>query len=199
MDTFSSFYNSYGSTQSRWSYDSLKNFRQISPHVQAHLKKVLIFLANIFSLSISVCFASLKILGKKKKKWMEVIGEARSYVVEMFNFVIFLFIWHFLGEFRFCLFTMKVWPKMWKKSKKINFRDKFPSRSDILNYLNYYVEKNRVHGKEMRVWFGCLMVDFFYYKCLHILDRILLCLVTEKTGRKEKNEKSFCILIVGFP
>ncbi|KAK4557725.1 hypothetical protein RGQ29_007477 [Quercus rubra] len=40
MDAFSSFYNSYGSTQSRWSYDSLKNFRQISPQVQAHLKKV---------------------------------------------------------------------------------------------------------------------------------------------------------------
>merc|ERR1712119_66828 len=39
MDAFS-FYNSYGSTQSRWSYDSLKNFRQISPPVQAHLKKV---------------------------------------------------------------------------------------------------------------------------------------------------------------
>ena len=50
MDAFSSFYNSYGSTQSRWSYDSLKKFRQISPQVQAHLKKVLIFLANIFSL-----------------------------------------------------------------------------------------------------------------------------------------------------
>lgn len=32
---------------------------------------------------------------------MEMIGEARSYVVEILNFVIFLFIWHFLGEFRF--------------------------------------------------------------------------------------------------
>lgn len=38
MDTFSSFFDSQHG--SRWSYDSLKNFRQISPVVQTHLKRV---------------------------------------------------------------------------------------------------------------------------------------------------------------
>uniref|UniRef100_A0A2N9III5 Uncharacterized protein n=1 Tax=Fagus sylvatica TaxID=28930 RepID=A0A2N9III5_FAGSY len=42
MDTFTSFYKSHGPTAQRWSYDSLKNFRQISPVVQTHLKKVVV-------------------------------------------------------------------------------------------------------------------------------------------------------------
>ena len=33
IDTFTSFYKSHGLTAQRWSYDSLKNFRQISPVV----------------------------------------------------------------------------------------------------------------------------------------------------------------------
>uniref|UniRef100_A0A2N9G3T3 Bax inhibitor 1 n=1 Tax=Fagus sylvatica TaxID=28930 RepID=A0A2N9G3T3_FAGSY len=44
MDTFTSFYKSHGPTAQRWSYDSLKNFRQISPVVQTHLKKVYVTL-----------------------------------------------------------------------------------------------------------------------------------------------------------
>ncbi|KAK8587379.1 hypothetical protein V6N12_021875 [Hibiscus sabdariffa] len=38
MDAFSSFFDSQ--SRSNWSYDTLKNFRQISPVVQAHLKQV---------------------------------------------------------------------------------------------------------------------------------------------------------------
>ncbi|GMJ06089.1 ARABIDOPSIS BAX INHIBITOR 1, BAX inhibitor 1 [Hibiscus trionum] len=38
MDAFSSFFDSQ--SRSSWNYDSLKNFRQISPIVQTHLKKV---------------------------------------------------------------------------------------------------------------------------------------------------------------
>ncbi|XP_047983464.1 bax inhibitor 1-like [Salvia hispanica] len=40
MDSFSSFVDSQSSSRNRWSYDSLKNFRQISPVVQTHLKQV---------------------------------------------------------------------------------------------------------------------------------------------------------------
>ncbi|KAL6576674.1 Bax inhibitor 1 [Orobanche minor] len=40
MDSFSSFVDSQFSSRNRWSYDSLKNFRQISPVVQTHLKRV---------------------------------------------------------------------------------------------------------------------------------------------------------------
>ncbi|CAH2046100.1 unnamed protein product [Thlaspi arvense] len=39
MDAFSSFFDSQPGGRS-WSYDSLKNFRQISPAVQNHLKRV---------------------------------------------------------------------------------------------------------------------------------------------------------------
>ncbi|KAL1213967.1 Bax inhibitor 1 [Cardamine amara subsp. amara] len=39
MDAFSSFFDSQPGSRS-WSYDSLKNFRQISPSVQNHLKRV---------------------------------------------------------------------------------------------------------------------------------------------------------------
>ncbi|PON97870.1 Bax inhibitor 1-related [Trema orientale] len=40
MDAFASFFDSQTGSANRWSYDSLKNFRQISPVVQAHLKQV---------------------------------------------------------------------------------------------------------------------------------------------------------------
>ncbi|KAJ7952582.1 bax inhibitor 1-like [Quillaja saponaria] len=40
MDAFSSFFDSQSSSRNQWSYDSLKNFRQISPLVQTHLKQV---------------------------------------------------------------------------------------------------------------------------------------------------------------
>ncbi|XP_057976728.1 bax inhibitor 1-like [Malania oleifera] len=42
MDAFTSFFDSQSQSASRsgWSYDSLKNFRQISPRVQTHLKQV---------------------------------------------------------------------------------------------------------------------------------------------------------------
>lgn len=40
MEAFSSFFDSQSSRRSSWSYDSLKNFRQISPVVQNHLKQV---------------------------------------------------------------------------------------------------------------------------------------------------------------
>nr|AFK44205.1 unknown [Lotus japonicus] len=41
MDAFTSFFDSQSSSTShRWSYDSLKNFREISPIVQNHIKQV---------------------------------------------------------------------------------------------------------------------------------------------------------------
>ncbi|KAK9275406.1 hypothetical protein L1049_022670 [Liquidambar formosana] len=40
MDSFTSFFQSQSSSRHGWSYDSLKNFRQISPVVQTHLKHV---------------------------------------------------------------------------------------------------------------------------------------------------------------
>ncbi|KAK6947517.1 Bax inhibitor 1-related [Dillenia turbinata] len=40
MDAFASFFDSQSASRDRWSYDSLKNFRQISPRVQTHLKQV---------------------------------------------------------------------------------------------------------------------------------------------------------------
>ncbi|XP_043715754.1 bax inhibitor 1-like [Telopea speciosissima] len=40
METFSSFFQSQSTSRSGWSYESLKNFRQISPVVQNHLKQV---------------------------------------------------------------------------------------------------------------------------------------------------------------
>ncbi|XP_062027017.1 bax inhibitor 1-like [Rosa rugosa] len=40
MDAFTSFFDSQSSSRNRWTYDSLKNFRQISPVVQNHLKLV---------------------------------------------------------------------------------------------------------------------------------------------------------------
>ncbi|WVZ25811.1 hypothetical protein V8G54_004355 [Vigna mungo] len=35
------FFNSQSSSRSRWSYDTLKNFREISPIVQNHIKRVI--------------------------------------------------------------------------------------------------------------------------------------------------------------
>ncbi|KAI4315202.1 hypothetical protein L6164_028036 [Bauhinia variegata] len=40
MDAFTSFFDSQSSSRNRWGYDTLKNFRQISPVVQNHLKQV---------------------------------------------------------------------------------------------------------------------------------------------------------------
>ncbi|KAJ1415020.1 Bax inhibitor 1-related [Sesbania bispinosa] len=40
MDAFTSFFDSQSSSRSRWSYDTLKNFRQISPLAQNHIKRV---------------------------------------------------------------------------------------------------------------------------------------------------------------
>ncbi|XP_076959375.1 bax inhibitor 1-like [Bidens hawaiensis] len=40
MESFSSFFDSQSASRNSWSYDSLKNFRQISPRVQTHLKQV---------------------------------------------------------------------------------------------------------------------------------------------------------------
>ncbi|KAG7011489.1 Bax inhibitor 1 [Cucurbita argyrosperma subsp. argyrosperma] len=40
MEAFSSFFDSQAESRNRWSYDSLKNFRQISPVVQSHLQMV---------------------------------------------------------------------------------------------------------------------------------------------------------------
>ncbi|OIS99701.1 PREDICTED: bax inhibitor 1-like [Nicotiana attenuata] len=40
MEGFTSFFNPQSASRNSWSYDSLKNFRQISPLVQTHLKQV---------------------------------------------------------------------------------------------------------------------------------------------------------------
>ncbi|KAJ9707015.1 hypothetical protein PVL29_002134 [Vitis rotundifolia] len=40
MEAFSAFFDSQSNSRSGWTYDSLKNFRQISPAVQTHLKQV---------------------------------------------------------------------------------------------------------------------------------------------------------------
>ncbi|KAK2356340.1 bax inhibitor [Trifolium repens] len=40
MDAFTSFFDFQSSSTNRWNYDSLKNFRQISPIVQNHIKRV---------------------------------------------------------------------------------------------------------------------------------------------------------------
>ncbi|KAF8412928.1 hypothetical protein HHK36_000900 [Tetracentron sinense] len=40
MEAFSSFFQAQSTSRSGWGYDSLKNFRQISPIVQNHLKQV---------------------------------------------------------------------------------------------------------------------------------------------------------------
>ncbi|KAK8710669.1 hypothetical protein V6N13_145983 [Hibiscus sabdariffa] len=58
MDAFTSFFDSQ--SRSNWSYDTLKNFRQISPVVQAHLKQV--YLTLCCALIASAVGAYLHIL-----------------------------------------------------------------------------------------------------------------------------------------
>ncbi|GAV67598.1 Bax1-I domain-containing protein [Cephalotus follicularis] len=58
MDAFSSYFDSQSRTS--WSYESLKNFRQISPVVQNHLKQV--YLTVCFALVASAAGAYLHIL-----------------------------------------------------------------------------------------------------------------------------------------
>nr|AGN54391.1 Bax inhibitor 1 [Nicotiana benthamiana] len=61
MESCTSFFNSQSaSSRNRWSYDSLKNFRQISPFVQTHLKKV--YLSLCCALIASAAGAYLHIL-----------------------------------------------------------------------------------------------------------------------------------------
>lgn len=58
MDAFSTFFDSQSSSRNGWTYDSLKNFRQISPIVQTHLKQV-----PYLSLSLSLCCLITVIFG----------------------------------------------------------------------------------------------------------------------------------------
>lgn len=60
MDAFSSFFESQSASGRHWSYDSLKNFRQISPVVQTHLKQV--YLSLCCALIASATGAYLHIL-----------------------------------------------------------------------------------------------------------------------------------------
>jgi len=60
MDSFSSFFDSQYPSRNSWSYDSLKNFRQISPVVQTHLKQV--YLSLCCALVASAVGAYLHIL-----------------------------------------------------------------------------------------------------------------------------------------
>ncbi|KAF2282732.1 hypothetical protein P3X46_016474 [Hevea brasiliensis] len=60
MDSFASFFDSQSASRNRWTYDSLKNFRQISPVVQAHLKQV--YLTLCCTLVASAAGAYLHIL-----------------------------------------------------------------------------------------------------------------------------------------
>ncbi|KAK6122563.1 hypothetical protein DH2020_043694 [Rehmannia glutinosa] len=60
MDSFTSFFDSQSTSRNSWSYDSLKNFRQISPVVQTHLKQV--YLSLCCALVASAVGAYLHIL-----------------------------------------------------------------------------------------------------------------------------------------
>ncbi|OAY60119.1 bax inhibitor 1 [Manihot esculenta] len=60
MDAFASFFDSQSTSRNRWTYDSLKNFRQISPVVQTHLKQV--YLTLCCALVASAAGAYLHIL-----------------------------------------------------------------------------------------------------------------------------------------
>ncbi|XP_057479070.1 bax inhibitor 1-like [Actinidia eriantha] len=60
MDSFTSFFESQSSSRNSWTYDSLKNFRQISPIVQIHLKQV--YLSLCCALIASAAGAYLHIL-----------------------------------------------------------------------------------------------------------------------------------------
>jgi len=54
MESFASFFDSESSSRNRWSYDSLKNFRQISPVVQTHLKQVIIWFPTSYFLFLDI-------------------------------------------------------------------------------------------------------------------------------------------------
>ncbi|PQM40819.1 bax inhibitor 1 [Prunus yedoensis var. nudiflora] len=60
MDAFTSFLDSQTSSRNRWNFESLKNFRQISPVVQNHLK--LVYLTLCCTLIASAAGAYLHIL-----------------------------------------------------------------------------------------------------------------------------------------
>ncbi|KAJ8774496.1 hypothetical protein K2173_016942 [Erythroxylum novogranatense] len=60
MDAFASFFDSQSASRNSWSYDSLKNFRQISPIVQTHLKQV--YLALCCAVVASAAGAYLHLL-----------------------------------------------------------------------------------------------------------------------------------------
>ncbi|XP_071917662.1 bax inhibitor 1-like [Coffea arabica] len=60
MEGFTSFFDSQSASRSGWSYESLKNFRQISPVVQNHLKQV--YLTLCCALVASAVGAYLHIL-----------------------------------------------------------------------------------------------------------------------------------------
>ncbi|XP_052171402.1 bax inhibitor 1-like isoform X1 [Diospyros lotus] len=60
MDAFSSFFGAQSASRNNWSYDSLKNLRQISPVVQTHLKQV--YLSLCCALIASAAGAYLHIL-----------------------------------------------------------------------------------------------------------------------------------------
>ncbi|KAL6496200.1 Bax inhibitor 1 [Orobanche gracilis] len=62
MDSFTSFVDSQFSSRNRWSYDSLKNFRRISPVVQTHLKQNLVYLSLCCALVASAVGVYLHIL-----------------------------------------------------------------------------------------------------------------------------------------
>uniref|UniRef100_A0A0E0CES8 Bax inhibitor 1 n=1 Tax=Oryza meridionalis TaxID=40149 RepID=A0A0E0CES8_9ORYZ len=59
MDAFYSTSSAYGAAASGWGYDSLKNFRQISPAVQSHLK--LVYLTLCVALAASAVGAYLHV------------------------------------------------------------------------------------------------------------------------------------------
>ncbi|KAK1273441.1 Bax inhibitor 1 [Acorus gramineus] len=60
MESFTSFFEAQSSSRGGWTYESLKNFRQISPAVQSHLKKV--YLTLCCALVASAVGAYLHIL-----------------------------------------------------------------------------------------------------------------------------------------
>ncbi|XP_060207432.1 bax inhibitor 1-like [Lycium barbarum] len=60
MEGFTSFFDSQSASRNRWSYDCLKNFNQISPIVQTHLKQV--YLTLCCALVASAAGAYLHIL-----------------------------------------------------------------------------------------------------------------------------------------
>ncbi|NP_001311898.1 bax inhibitor 1-like [Capsicum annuum] len=60
MEGFTSFFESQSASRSRWNYDALKNFHQISPRVQTHLKQV--YLTLCCALVASAAGAYLHIL-----------------------------------------------------------------------------------------------------------------------------------------